>query len=253
MSVSSIMGQYESEKEASTTKKAETSDKEMFLKLLVAQLTYQDPLNPAEDTEFIAQLAQFTQVEELQNIGGNMKTMLDYSQRGQMVSATNLIGKTVVAKGEVTYKTYVKDNKRDENGNIVMEDDGTTPVLENKLYVEPVYYSTPYDVVTCTITVLDASNNLVYSEEMGPRQAGQQYTFAWTGLNSYGQEMKDGYYKIAITGKDAGGTSQLFSTEIGGKVQIVENINGEYYLHMADGRSVKFVDVAMVGATAQQQ
>ncbi|MFC5381509.1 flagellar hook assembly protein FlgD [Aquipuribacter nitratireducens] len=42
--------------------------KDAFLKLLVAQLRYQDPLNPAEGAEFIAQTAQFTQVEKLQEV-----------------------------------------------------------------------------------------------------------------------------------------------------------------------------------------
>ncbi|MDR1124832.1 MAG: hypothetical protein LBM64_02050 [Deltaproteobacteria bacterium] len=246
MSVSSIMGQYESEKEASTTKKAETSDKEMFLKLLVAQLTYQDPLNPAEDTEFIAQLAQFTQVEELQNIRTSVDGMSSLVNRNQFISAVGLINGTVVAEGSTILKYYADLPTYDDDGKVIYEDDGTTAKLENQLYTDSAVYSTEYDVTSCTITVLDSSNTAVYTEEVGPRKAGQLYSFRWTGMDSYGQEVKDGSYTIAITGKDAGGNSRIFKTEISGRVSAVENIDGEYVLHLRDGRQVKYANLTMV-------
>lgn len=49
-------------------------DKDAFLKLLVTQLRHQDPLNPIEDKEFISQMAQFSSLEQMQNMG---KTMAD--------------------------------------------------------------------------------------------------------------------------------------------------------------------------------
>ncbi|GAA4593823.1 flagellar basal-body rod modification protein FlgD [Actinoplanes octamycinicus] len=63
-------------------------DKDTFLKLLVAQLKYQDPSNPADSTQFLAQTAQFTQVEKLEDMISMMK-----GQR--MVNASALVGKTV--------------------------------------------------------------------------------------------------------------------------------------------------------------
>lgn len=55
--------------------------KDAFLKLLVAQLRYQDPLNPAEGAEFIAQTAQFTQVEKLQEVADSTAAALSTQQR----------------------------------------------------------------------------------------------------------------------------------------------------------------------------
>jgi len=63
-------------------------DKDTFLKLLVAQLKYQDPSNPADSTQFLAQTAQFTQVEKLGDIADLLK-----SQR--LVGTAALVGQTV--------------------------------------------------------------------------------------------------------------------------------------------------------------
>jgi flagellar basal-body rod modification protein FlgD len=49
----------------------------MFLKLLVTQLKNQDPLKPTDSTQFVTQLAQFSQLEDLQNINKNVITMSD--------------------------------------------------------------------------------------------------------------------------------------------------------------------------------
>jgi flagellar basal-body rod modification protein FlgD len=75
--------------------------KDEFLKILVTQLQYQDPLNPVDDTEFIAQMAQFSALEQMQNLN----TTFTMSQ------ALSLIGKDVIAKiggsetGEIQYIT----------------------------------------------------------------------------------------------------------------------------------------------------
>jgi flagellar basal-body rod modification protein FlgD len=72
-------------------------DKDTFLKLLVAQLKYQDPSKPADSTQFLAQTAQFTQVEKLGDIADMLK-----SQR--MVSAASLVGHDVTYMDELGAK-----------------------------------------------------------------------------------------------------------------------------------------------------
>jgi flagellar basal-body rod modification protein FlgD len=64
------------------------ADQDTFLKLLVAQLKYQDPSNPADSTQFLAQTAQFTQVEKLGQIAELM-------QAQQLIGASALVGRTV--------------------------------------------------------------------------------------------------------------------------------------------------------------
>lgn len=77
-------------------------DKEMFLNLMVAQLRYQDPLNPADSGEFLAQSAQFTSLEKMQDVADQTAALLSSSVA---FGASNMVGKLV---------TYL-----DEDGNAV--------------------------------------------------------------------------------------------------------------------------------------
>ncbi len=72
------------------------SDQDTFLKLLVAQLKYQDPSNPADSTQFLAQTAQFTQVEKLGAIAETQQNMLNAQM---MLGASSLVGRTVTYVG----------------------------------------------------------------------------------------------------------------------------------------------------------
>nr|WP_182541587.1 flagellar hook capping FlgD N-terminal domain-containing protein [Nocardioides ginsengisegetis] len=67
-------------------------DKEMFLQLLVAQLRYQDPMNPADSSQFLSQSAQFTSLEKMQDVADQTSALL-----AAQVSfgASNLVGKPV--------------------------------------------------------------------------------------------------------------------------------------------------------------
>jgi flagellar basal-body rod modification protein FlgD len=72
--------------------KSKTIDQDTFLKLLVAQMKYQDPSKPADSTAFMAQTAQFTQVEKLGQIVDSQASMLSAQL---MIGASNLVGRTV--------------------------------------------------------------------------------------------------------------------------------------------------------------
>ena len=98
----SYYGDFNQTEQTSQNEGTSRMGKDDFLKLLVTQLKYQDPLKPMEDKEFIAQTAQFSSLEQMQNINNNFSQFM----KMQAVSNTsNLIGK------EVTYLISASDDE----------------------------------------------------------------------------------------------------------------------------------------------
>lgn len=93
---------------STATVSGSSMDKEAFLQLLVAQMKYQDPLEPTSNTEFISQYAQFSQVESLQNMSSNMDLQRASSLVGQevYVKSANSSGETTLLQGKVEYVVY---------------------------------------------------------------------------------------------------------------------------------------------------
>ncbi|WP_078576315.1 flagellar hook assembly protein FlgD [Salipaludibacillus agaradhaerens] len=96
-------------------------DKDAFLKLLMVQLQNQDPLNPMEDREFIAQMAQFSSLEQMTNMNVNLQKFME-SQRNNFASHSDLIGKQI----EWTTST---GNKREGIVTSVVFKDGDVQVV----------------------------------------------------------------------------------------------------------------------------
>ena len=101
---------------SSLNKEAKTSnsslDKDAFLQLLVAQMKYQDPLEPTSNTEYISQLATFSELEEMQNLTSGMTLQRASSLVGQYVfmKVTDSSGNTTFPEGTVDYVVY-ENNK----------------------------------------------------------------------------------------------------------------------------------------------
>jgi flagellar basal-body rod modification protein FlgD len=70
-------------------------DKDDFLKLLVAQLTHQDPTSPMQDTEFVSQLATYSGLEQQINMNKNLETLIASQNANTAASAMSLIGSVV--------------------------------------------------------------------------------------------------------------------------------------------------------------
>lgn len=94
---------------SNTTASASSSNsalgKDAFLKLLVTQMKYQDPLNPSTDTQFVEQLATFSQLEQIQNLNTTMSSNQAFGLVGStvVVGTKNSAGNTVTTQGTVDY------------------------------------------------------------------------------------------------------------------------------------------------------
>ena len=99
MSTESISTATQSSSETYVPPDKTTLGKDDFLKLFVAQLENQDPLSPMESTEFTAQLAQFSSLEQLTNANQNLEYLLMYQSSMNNAEAVNFIGNTVKASG----------------------------------------------------------------------------------------------------------------------------------------------------------
>ncbi len=109
--------------------------KDDFLKILITQLQNQDPANPMDDREFIAQMAQFSSLEQMTNMNQAVQKFVQLQSSQSLVQHSELIGKQIEWKREVQVDQYrtrtelvenvVKSVKLENNGTIrVQLDDG---------------------------------------------------------------------------------------------------------------------------------
>ena len=101
-----------------STSATSSADKDMFLNLMVAQLRYQDPMNPADSSEFLSQNAQFTALEKMQAVADQTAALL---QSQTAFGAAGMVGKTV---------SYVDQNGETASGKVdSVSFDSTGPML----------------------------------------------------------------------------------------------------------------------------
>lgn len=196
--------------------------KEDFLKLLVTQFQYQDPLNPMEDKEFIAQLAQFSALEQQMTMNESMQQMVEVQERQQMISAASYIGREVSARG---YGISVADKGK------------TVTSLE---------YALGSASASTYVNIFDAAGSLVTSINLGPKAAGQHSFTEWNATDSSGGTVPDGTYTFYLVAKDADGNAIETDTSVTGIVKGVTVYNGSQILTFEDGRMVELANVREV-------
>jgi len=151
--------------------------KEDFLTLLVAQLKNQDPMNPDEPTEFTAQLAQFSSLEQLFNLNEGMNNVSTAVANSQKMSALGLIGKEAAYfDGTFTY-------------------DGTPMNIGSSLDGN----------ATSVILHLQQNGTTVATLEGAELTKGNHF-LTWNGLDAQGQPAPFGDYTIAIEATAAAGS-----------------------------------------------
>jgi len=125
-------------------------DKEAFLQLLVAQMRYQDPLEPTSNTEYISQYAQFSQVEQLQNMASGMDLQRASSLVGQQVRI-----KTIDSSGDTNYEEGKVDYVAYENGKAFLSVNGELYSIDDLDTVADEEYLEAFDMALDWVTALN--------------------------------------------------------------------------------------------------
>ena len=150
--------------------------KNEFLNMLITQLQHQDPLNPADSTEFTAQLAQFSSLEQLSNINDSLKNMAQFQASLTHSQAVSYIGKEITA-----------------SGNGLQLKDGQTATC---------HFDLEANAAMTAISVYDATGGFVNSFETGSLGPGRQ-SATWNGMDLDGNRMPPGVYRFEIQAVDA--------------------------------------------------
>ncbi len=148
----------------STSKTAETKDggytEEMFMKLLVAEMQYQDPLEPTDNSQYVAQLASFTQIEAIQAVQADMKNIQGNSMVGKMVALID--DDNVEIHGRVDYV------RTDADGQLLASvNNKEYPVEKIKSIMDETYYNAVLvaDTILADISKLPTKDLLTLGDE----------------------------------------------------------------------------------------
>lgn len=197
-------------------------DQQAFLKLLMAQLKNQDPLAPTDGTQFVTQLAQFSQVEQAVAQTTRLDTIGSQLQGLNNSNTTALVGKTVTVSG---------------NG---MHWDGTFASTANVTLAAPAQ--------KVTVTISDANGNAVRTLDLGPAPAGT-LPLTWDGHDDGGQATPAGSYTMKISATDAAGQSVAVSQAVSGVVTKVSFEKGYPELTLGTGAVAPVSQLVSVAGT----
>lgn len=179
-----------------------------FLNLLVTQVSYQDPLNPVEGTDFIAQLATLTGVEQSLKMNEQMEALRAQIGLSAALSESSLIGRSVTVPSD----------------EIELGADGASFSYE---------LDRPSETVTAIIT--DAAGNPVRELTGLPGVAGERVGLHWDGTDASGAPLPPGRYGIALAASDVSGGYNTYSSF---RVASVSFVSGQQYLDLEGGGSV---------------
>ena len=195
-------------------------DRDAFLNLLITQLQNQDPLNPTDSTEFTAQLAQFSSLEQLGNVNENLKQLQDFQASINNSQAVSLIGKEITANGHSLSLT------------------GGQPVACD--------FKLDRDASVVGVSIYDHTGEFVKSFE-GQNLAAGNHTLHWDGTNQNGSPAASGDYTFEVMAADADANSIHTTTFFSGSVDKVIFENNTTYL-ISGGQRVALGDIIEVGA-----
>jgi flagellar basal-body rod modification protein FlgD len=192
-----------------------------FLELLVAQLNNQNPLDPQDNGEFVAQLAQFSTLEGIEKLNDSMGNILDGVHSSQALQASSLVGRKVILASEQA----MVDTAETFKGSVLV------PQSSSNVYV----------------SVYDDAGNVVSRINMGAQEAGNQ-SFMWDGKDSEGEQLPPGKYRFKAEGSFNGKTEGLY-TMLPANVDSVtlSPQGGEMLLNLAGLGPVPLSQVQIIG------
>jgi flagellar basal-body rod modification protein FlgD len=203
-------GSYSTDK-TSDTATGSTVDSDMFLKLLVAEMQYQDPLEPTSNTEWISQYATFTQVEQLEAMADSYEQSQANQLVGKMVvvNASTETGAENLVAGQVDYVQY-------ENGEVYLSiNDSLYPISDlNKVidsdYMDAVSLASAFSEI---VDELPDAKNLTISDQSTIQSLRTSYDGMSTYQKSFlSQDTVDKFLLLetmmnVLTGNYSGSTS----------------------------------------------
>lgn len=226
---SSVLSEMSSQSRYKDDPKSNELGQTAFLELMIAQLNNQDPLSPKENGEFIAQLAQFSQVEGMERLNTNFDDFASSFTSNQALQASSLVGRSVTVPSET--------GVTDMNG-----------VLSGVIDV-------PNSTSRVNMQIYDESGQLVDEIALGSRSAGEM-VFRWNGaqleingelFNGYtpasGDTLPPGKYTIRANAAD-GNDKIALATSVSANVNSVTlGTGGAITLNLAGIGPVSIEDV----------
>ncbi len=202
------------------TNKGSKLGQEDFLKLLSTQLNNQDPTQPMDNSQFLAQIAQFASVTGIQDMQGSIKQLADSLISNQTMQAASLVGHQVVAAGA---KAIL----------------GSNGVLSGAI-----------DLTQSTnqlnVGIYDGAGQLVRTINMGAQAKGT-LPFAWDGIADNGGAAPVGIYTLKAEA-NINGTLQAMGTYVASSVDsvMVDAANQQIMLNTSNGETIKIGDVKQI-------
>jgi len=221
-SISSLrtVDDYMAEQMEAENERTSTLGQSDFLKLMTTQLMNQDPLQPMENGEFLAQLAQFSTVSGITEMNTSVQNLSESYRSQQLMQASGLINKSALVEGNFA------ELKADKglSGAMVLDKatDGTKVVVKNLQGEE------------------------VYSEELGIKFKGI-HEFKWDGVTAGGYTAPEGTYLVEVMALDNGEVYNPTTLVYANVNAISSGSAGELLLEVAGVGNLPFNDVYRVG------
>jgi flagellar basal-body rod modification protein FlgD len=195
-------------------------DRTAFLKLLVEQLKHQDPLKPQDDSAFVAQLAQFSSLEQSMGINDRLDMLAAQNAGMANANAVGLVGSEATVRGNL----------------VTIDGSGATA---------PIAFSLSANTASTVVTVRDQNGNAVRTMDLGAKGAGIT-RIAWDGKNDAGVLQPAGTYQITVQATNDTGSPVSVSQETTGEIMQVSFDKGYPVLTLDSGISVPVSDLLKV-------